>query len=83
MMASRQEASFLIYPKHLVTLARCLLFKLKQNDISGNLSNVITDFLNQMKQRVVFTHPGLILKPGSRRDSPWNIVLSDLYQQLI
>ena len=31
----------------------CLLFKLKQNGISGNLLNVITDFLYQRKQRVV------------------------------
>ena len=31
-----------------------LLFKLKQNGISGNLLNVITDFLYQRKQRVVF-----------------------------
>ena len=30
-----------------------LLFKLKQNRISGNLLNVITDFLYQRKQRVV------------------------------
>ena len=29
-----------------------LLFKLKQNSISGNLLNVITDFLYQRKQRV-------------------------------
>ena len=30
-----------------------LLFKLKQNGISGNLLNFITDFLYQRKQRVV------------------------------
>ena len=30
-----------------------LLFKLKQSGISGNLLNVITDFLYQRKQRVV------------------------------
>ena len=30
-----------------------LLFKLKQNAVSGNLLNVITDFLNQRKQTVV------------------------------
>ena len=30
-----------------------LLFKLKQNGVSGNLLNVITDFLYQRKQRVV------------------------------
>ena len=30
-----------------------LLFKLKQNGISGNLLNVITDILYQRKQRVV------------------------------
>ena len=30
-----------------------LLLKLKQNGISGNLLNVITDFLYQRKQRVV------------------------------
>ena len=31
-----------------------VLFKLKQNGISGNLLNVITDFLYRGKQRVVF-----------------------------
>ena len=31
-----------------------LLYKLKQNDISGNLRNIITDFLILIKQRVVF-----------------------------
>lgn len=30
-----------------------LLFKLKQNDISGNLLSVYTDFLKDGKQRVV------------------------------
>ena len=30
-----------------------LIFKLKQNGISGNFLNVITDFLHQRKQRVV------------------------------
>ena len=30
-----------------------LLFKLKQNDISGNVLHVITDFLYQRKQKVV------------------------------
>ena len=32
---------------------KALLLKLKQNGISGNLLNVITDFLYQRKQRVV------------------------------
>ena len=30
-----------------------LLYKLKQNGISGNLLNIITDFLSLRKQRVV------------------------------
>ena len=30
-----------------------ILFKLKQNGISGNLLNVTTDFLHQRKKRVV------------------------------
>ena len=30
-----------------------LLFKLKQNDVSGNLLNVITDFMYHRKQRVI------------------------------
>ena len=50
-----------------------LLFKLKQNGISGNLLNVITDFLYQRKQRVVLNgqHSSwttVILKQGSPRD---------------
>ena len=36
-----------------LSLAQGLLFKLKQNGISGNLLNVFTDFLNQRKQGVV------------------------------
>ena len=53
-MASRQEASFLIYPRHLILVwYEGLLFKLKQNGILGNLLNVITNFLYQRKQRVV------------------------------
>ena len=61
-----------------------LLFKLKQNGISGNLLNVITDFLYQRKQRVVLNgqHSSwTIVQVG---DPPgiysWTIVLSDLYQ---
>ena len=52
-----------------------LLFKLKQNGISGNLLNVITNFLYQRKQRVVLmdsTRPGLILKQGSPTDLSWD-----------
>ena len=56
-MALRQEASFLIYPKHLIYQEEVwhdsLLFKLKQNGISGNLLNVITDLLCQRNQRIV------------------------------
>ena len=32
-----------------------LLYKLKQNDISGKLFDIITDFLNFRKQRVVLS----------------------------
>ena len=61
-----------------------LLFKLKQNGISGNLLNVITDFLYQRKQRVVLNgqhsswtnvHAGVPHGVYS-----WPIILSDLYQ---
>ena len=48
MMASRQEKFFLIHQRYLIkfgTRHEGLLFKLKQNGISGNLSHVITDFL--------------------------------------
>ena len=48
-----------------------LLFRLKQNGISGNLLNVITDFLYQRKRRVVSNgqhSSGLMLKQGSHRD---------------
>ena len=54
MMALRQESSFLIYQRDSEKIwHEGLLFKLKQNGISGNLLNVITDFLYQRKQRVV------------------------------
>ena len=63
------------------------LFNLRQNGTSGNLLNVITDFLYQRKKRVVL----------NGQQSPWNNVqagipqrsilgpffLSDLYQWLI
>ena len=65
-----------------------LLFKLQQNGISGNLLNVITNFLYQRKQRVVLNGQhscwtnvqagvpqGFILGPL--------FILSDLYQWLI
>ena len=63
-----------------------LLFKLKQNGISGNLLNVITNFLYQRKQRVVLmdsTRPGLILKQGSPRDLSLDHYFFYLYQRLI
>ena len=54
MMASRQEASFFDISKAFEKVwHEGLLLKLKQNGISGNLLNVITDFLYQRKQRVV------------------------------
>ena len=54
MMALRQESSFLIYQRDSEKIwQEGLLFKLKQNGISGNHLNVITDFLYQRNQRVV------------------------------
>ena len=54
MMALRQESSFLIYQSDSEKIwHEGLLFKLKQNGISGNHLNVITDFLYQRNQRVV------------------------------
>ena len=50
MMTSRQEALFLIYQRQV--WHEGLLFKLKQNCISGTLLNVMTDFLYQRKQGV-------------------------------
>ena len=50
MRASRQELSFLTYQNHLI---KFLLYKLKQNGISGNLLNIIKDFLSLRKQRFV------------------------------
>ena len=60
-----------------------LLFKLKQNGISGNLTAA---FFYQRKQRVVLNgqHSSwIMLKQGSPRDYPWIFILSDLYQRLI
>ena len=50
-----------------------LLFKLKQNGISGNLLNVITDFLYQRKQRVVF----------NGQHSPWTNVQAGVPRYLL
>ena len=56
----------------------CLLFKLKQNGISGNLLNVITDFLYQRKQRVVLNE-----QHSSRTNVdtgiPWGSILGTLF----
>ena len=47
-----------------------LLFKFKQNGISGNLLNVITDFLYQRKQRIVL----------NRQHSSWTNVKAGVPQ---
>ena len=63
-----------------------LLFKLKQNGISGNLLNAITNFLYQRKQRVVLNGQDASWTnsfPPPPRIYPWAIILSDLYQRLI
>ena len=62
-----------------------LLFKLKQNDISGNLLNVITNFLYQRKQRVVLNGQHSCwtnVKAGVPQGSILGplFILSDLYQ---
>ena len=49
----RQDPSLWIYQRLDKVWHEGLLFKLKKNGISGNLLNVITDFLYQRKQRVV------------------------------
>ena len=50
---------------------KCLCYKLMQNGVSGNLLNVVNDFLCQRKQKVVlmysFCHR-LMLKQWSPRD---------------
>ena len=45
-----------------------LLNKLKENGISGNLLNIIKDFLSLGKQRVGNTQRGLTLKQGILKD---------------
>ena len=63
-----------------------LLFKLKQNGISGNLLNVITDFLYQRKQRVVLNgqHSSWTnIEAGVPQGSILGPFFSDLYQRLI
>ena len=49
MMVLRQKPSVLIYQRHQIKFCT----RVKQNDRSGSLLNVITDFLYQGKQRVV------------------------------
>ena len=49
MMVLRQKPSVLIYQRHQIKFCT----RVKQNDRSGSLLNVITDFLYQRKQRVV------------------------------
>ena len=48
------EVSFLISPKLLIKFGtKILIFKLKQNGVSGDLLNILIDFLKEKKQRVV------------------------------
>ena len=63
-----------------------LLFKLKQNGISGNLLNVITDFCYQRKQIVVLNGQNSSWTNRSGNPTgiyPWTIIFSNLYQRLI
>ena len=57
-----------------------LVFNLKQNGISVNLLNVITDFLYQRKQRVVLNGQHSPWSNAPAGIYSWTIILSDLYQ---
>ena len=61
---------------------KCLIFKLKQNGISGKLLRTLTDFLNFRKQRVALKGP---LSSWSWINclewvNPWPIVIFGLYK---
>ena len=48
------EVSFLISPNLLIKFGtKIRIFKLKQNGVSGDLLNILIDFLKEKKQRVV------------------------------
>ena len=81
-MASRQDAPYLIYQRHLIKFDT-RVFELKQNGISGNLLNVVTNFLCQREQKVVLNEQRLSwanVKSGFSGIYSSTIILSDLYQ---
>ena len=84
-MASRQDAPYLIYQRHLIKFDT-RVFELKQNGISGNLLNVVINFLCQREQKVVLNEQRLSwanVKSGFSGIYSSTIILSDLYQWLI
>ena len=58
----KSEAFFLTYPK--LFWHEGLIYKLKQNGIKGNLIDILTKFVNDKKQRVIFT---LFRMEGAKR----------------
>ena len=69
----RQDPSLWIYQRLDKAWHKGLLFKLKKNGISGNVLNVITDFLYQRKERVVL----------DGQNSSWSNVQAGVYQGFI
>ena len=53
MMDMKSEVFSLIYERYLIQFGTMDTYKLKQNEISGDLLNLIIDFLDARKQRVV------------------------------
>ena len=54
MMATKYGVYFFIYQKHLTKYGtKVFHYKLRQNGISGELSNILTDFLDNRTQRVI------------------------------
>ena len=49
----KSEEFFLTYPR--LFWHEGLIYKLKQNGIKGNLTDILTNFLNDKKQRVILT----------------------------
>ena len=84
MMASRQDAPYLIYQRHLIKFDT-RVFELEQNGISGNLLNVLTNFLCQREQKVVLNEQRLSwanVKSGFSGIYSSTIILSDLFNDL-
>ena len=63
-----------------------LIFKFRQNGISGNLLNLLCDFLRNRKQKLLLnwqSQTGLILEQVFPKFHTWSIIVFSIYQGFV